>query len=197
MGRMQASLAQIEGMWGIIGTQGSLVASTVQAVSPLDTGGRTPVNPSINYSQSKVTFGSSTNFPIGFFSNQLSDRLQSELRLADNLGVRPLKVGDPGFDDIINEGTVKWAVTVEGELLVIPKFVSGREISHTVITRGEPVLTAGEAEIVGTSGQYILLSISNYSGHFQPSRDSLERGITAFSQQGVDAINADLIKSRE
>ncbi len=140
--------------------------------------------------------GSSTNFPTGSFSNKFPKHLKSELRLASKLGVRPLKVGDPGFDNIINEGTVKWAVTVEGELLVIPKFVSGTEISHAVITRGEPVLSAGEAEIVGTSGEYILLSLSNYSGHFQPSINSLEMGITAFNQQGVDPTNAN-IESRE
>ncbi len=192
MGSLQASLAQIELIQRAIGTQGLSAASTARAVSPFDTGGMTSVNSSPNSSQSQVKSDFSTNYPKGSFSNQLPDRLESELRLADSLGVKPLKVGEPGFDDIINEGTVKWAIAVEGELLVIPKFVGGREISHTVITRGEPVLAAGEADMAGTNGQYILLSFSNRSGHFQPSRDSLDRGITALREQGVDAINADI-----
>jgi hypothetical protein len=42
-----------------------------------------------------------------------------------------LKVGEAGFDDIINEGTVKWAVTTNLELLVIPKFLDvNNEIYH-------------------------------------------------------------------
>jgi hypothetical protein len=53
-------------------------------------------------------------------------------------------------------------------------------------------LAAGEAEIVGSNGLYILLTISNHSGHFRPTSESLELGITAFRQQGVDTSNADI-----
>jgi hypothetical protein len=37
-----------------------------------------------------------------------------------------------------------------------------------------------------------LLTISNHSGHFRPTSESLELGITAFRQQGVDTSNADI-----
>lgn len=140
-----------------------------------------------------MTQSFSNNAPIPRFSNQSPGTLNDELRSAEDLGIRPIKVGEAGFDDIINEGTVKWAVTTKLELLVIPKFLDvSNEIYHTVITLGEPVLAAGEAEIVGSNGLYILLTISNHSGHFRPTSESLELGITAFRQQGVDTSNADI-----
>ncbi|MDF0555741.1 hypothetical protein [Kamptonema sp. UHCC 0994] len=140
-----------------------------------------------------MTQSFSNNAPIPCFSNQSPGTLNDELRSAEDLGIRPIKVGEAGFDDIINEGTVKWAVTTKLELLVIPKFLDvSNEIYHTVITLGEPVLAAGEAEIVGSNGLYILLTISNHSGHFRPNSESLELGITAFRQQGVDTSNADI-----
>ena len=140
-----------------------------------------------------MTQSFSNNAPIPCFSNQSPGTLNDELRSAEDLGIRPIKVGEAGFDDIINEGTVKWAVTTKLELFVIPKFLDvSNEIYHTVITLGEPVLAAGEAEIVGSNGLYILLTISNHSGHFRPTSESLELGITAFRQQGVDTSNADI-----
>ena len=140
-----------------------------------------------------MTQSFSNNAPIPRLSNQSPGTLNDELRSAEDLGIRPIKVGEAGFDDIINEGTVKWAVTTKLELFVIPKFLDvSNEIYHTVITLGEPVLAAGEAEIVGSNGLYILLTISNHSGHFRPTSESLELGITAFRQQGVDTSNADI-----
>lgn len=139
-----------------------------------------------------VTQSFSSNIRNTRFYNQCSATLGDELQSADDLGIRPMTVGETGFDDIINEGTVKWAVTTEGQILVIPKFSDSNEVYHTVITRGQPVLAAGEAEIAGSEGFYILLQISNHSGHFRPTPESLELGITAFRQQGIDTSNADI-----
>lgn len=132
----------------------------------------------------------SREVPPASLSNQLPDRLNAELRLGDRLGIKPLQVEETGFDDIINQGTIKWVVTTKNQLLVIPKFVGSQEIPHTILTRGQPVLAAGEAEIVGSNGEYYLLEISNYSGHFLPSSDSLETGKEAFRQQNIDPTNA-------
>jgi len=124
------------------------------------------------------------------FSNQLPDILDAELRLADNLGIKPVVALDAKFDRVVNQGTIKWAVTTASELVVIPKIVNGQEIPHTVLTRGQPVLAAGEAEIAGSNGQYIMLSINNYSGHFRRTADSLEIGKEAFRQQSIDPTTA-------
>ncbi len=94
---------------------------------------------------------------------------------------------------VINEGTIKWAVTTQGELLIMPKFLDiNNEIYHTVITRGQPVLAAGEADIVGSNGSYILLKITNHSGHFKPTPQTLEIAITAFQEYGINTSQADL-----
>ncbi|NEP58633.1 MAG: hypothetical protein F6K31_16720 [Symploca sp. SIO2G7] len=129
------------------------------------------------------------------FKNQLPTLLDAELKFADNIGVTPLKVGDTGFDDVVNQGTVKWAVTEAGELVFIPKYVGQEELAHTVLTRGQQVLAAGEADIVSSGSNYMkLLEISNHSGHYFPSPDSLDLGIEAFRKQGIDITQATVNK---
>lgn len=132
------------------------------------------------------------NYQI-IFENQLPERLKAELDLAKKLGVKPLKIGEVGFDDVINEGTIKWVVTLKGELMIIPYWFGSIEISHTFLTGGKPVLAAGEAEIAGGEGEYFMMSISNRSGHYQPSADSLNLGMRAFRVRGIDPTDADKI----
>jgi hypothetical protein len=122
------------------------------------------------------------------FHNALADHLQEELALAADLGVAPLRVGDPGFDQVVIGGTIKWAVTVEGELLIVPKHIKGQELAHTVLTNGGPVLAAGEAEIAGTDGQYVVIEINDHSGHYRPDRASLRLGVQAFEERGITRL---------
>ncbi|MFE2555562.1 putative T7SS-secreted protein [Streptomyces sp. NPDC059352] len=127
--------------------------------------------------------------PLGLgpchFENQLPGDLAGELADAERLGVRPLKVGDNGFDEAINSGTIKWAVTMDGELVVIPKNVGTVELKHPVLTNGAPVRAAGEAEIAGGQGSYFGMEINNNSGHYKPSQESLEIGREAFERSGI------------
>jgi hypothetical protein len=81
-------------------------------------------------------------------------------------------------------------VSLEQQLFVIPKFIQGQEISHTVLTNGEPVLAAGEADIAGDDGEYYLLNINNHSGHYQPSLNSLEIGKEAFIASGINILDS-------
>jgi hypothetical protein len=81
------------------------------------------------------------------FYNQLPDELADELAIAKQLGVKPISVADQGFEAVANSGTIKWAVTQSGELKIIPKYVNEVELKHSVLTNGQPVLAAGEAEI--------------------------------------------------
>ena len=83
-------------------------------------------------------------------------------------------------------------VTKGGELKIIPKYADGlldREVSHAVASGGESVLAAGEAEIAGLEGDYHLLDINQYSGHYfrdVPFDDkALELARSAFRQAGV------------
>jgi hypothetical protein len=122
----------------------------------------------------------------GPFPNTKPESLTQELDTAQRVGATPLQVGDPGFDAAINSGErVKWAVTLDGELYVIPEYVKGEEISHAVLTGGDPVLGAGRANIAGSDGQYILLEIDHYSGHYIPDACCEAIGKAAFEKNGI------------
>ncbi|MGQ4415723.1 RHS repeat domain-containing protein, partial [Streptomyces sp. SAS_269] len=126
--------------------------------------------------------------PLGLapcFRNQLPEELERELADAERLGVKPLKVGDAGFDEAINEGTVKWVVDQNGDLLIMPKHVNGVELKHPVLTHGQPVQAAGEAEIAGSDGSYFSMEINNNSGHYRLSLESLQTGRDAFERAGI------------
>ncbi|MER6612810.1 putative T7SS-secreted protein [Streptomyces xantholiticus] len=122
------------------------------------------------------------------FHNRMPGELAGELADAERLGVKPMRVGDEGFDDVINSGTVKWAVTEEGELVFIPKHVQGTELKHPVLTNGAPVRAAGEAEIAGSGGNYFGMDINNQSGHYWPSQESLDIGKEAFDRAGIPIL---------
>jgi hypothetical protein len=116
----------------------------------------------------------------------MPEALQSDLATAERLGVRAVQPGSAGFDSAINSGRVKWAVLEDGSLVVVPKHVDGVEISHAVLSPEAPVRAAGEAEIAGSSSLgYFGLDITNYSGHFQPSPESLDVGRGAFAEAGI------------
>ena len=120
------------------------------------------------------------------FGNQMPGTLDAELRLAERLGVRVAKPGAQAFDAAISGGTVKWAVLQNGDVVVLPKFVKGKEISHSVLSGGSPVRAAGEADIAGSSSSgYFGLDINNHSGHFRPSSGSLDVGKKAFERAGI------------
>lgn len=64
----------------------------------------------------------------------MPEDLAKELADAERVGVKPLRVGDEGFDAAINNGTIKWAVTEGNELVIIPKHAGGIELKHPVLT---------------------------------------------------------------
>ena len=67
-----------------------------------------------------------------------------------------MKATDPKFQQTIQNGPVKWAITTDGELSFIPKYVNGEEIPHTVITGGADVYSVGEATIMNNGRGYQL-----------------------------------------
>jgi hypothetical protein len=122
------------------------------------------------------------------FPNQLAGRLDGELQYANKLGVKPAAPGTREFDEMIGNGTVKWAVRQDGSLVAVSKNVDGAadEISHSVLSNGDNVRAAGEADIAGSADEgYFGLEISRHSGHFQPDEQSLQVGLDAFSEAGI------------
>ncbi len=125
------------------------------------------------------------------FKNQLPDRLAAEFRAASAAGISPTRVGDPRFDQVLNQGTVKYVVTDGGDLLIAPHSVAQTEISHAVLSQGRPVWAAGQADVAGSANEYIGISISAHSGHYlsgataEQSAMSLTRGREAFARLGI------------
>ncbi|MGW0432201.1 hypothetical protein ACWDV4_06605 [Micromonospora sp. NPDC003197] len=135
------------------------------------------------------TAATGTEQPDGHFDNKLEENLSAELNAAEELGVRPISPTDPGFDYLVNDGPVKWAVLADGTLLVQPHDVYQQEISHAVLGRGGSVLAAGTADIVGDAASgYLGLRIDNHTGHFRPSAESLRVGVTAFRDFGIEFL---------
>jgi hypothetical protein len=120
---------------------------------------------------------------VSLFANQLPNALAAELATAKRLGIKPISPTSSNFDEIIQQGTIKYALTQKGELLVQPKFAAnGTEISHATITRGKPVIVAGEADIVGNAKDgYFGTGIDTRSGHFL-------NGATDAQNQALDAV---------
>jgi hypothetical protein len=117
--------------------------------------------------------------------NLLPERLADELAIAQRLGVVPVEGAGGDLSRVVNQGTIKWIVTAQGRLLIVPKYVGQTEIAHTVASKGEPVLAAGEAEVAFGAGRYFGIAISNDSGHYRPSMESLRIGIDAFARLGI------------
>jgi hypothetical protein len=101
--------------------------------------------------------------PCKLLENTQAQKLSEDLETAKRLGVHPMHVDDPGFEEVANAGLIKWAVTQHGELLVMAHSVGTEEIAHPVLTNGEPVLAAGVADLaVDSHGPFGFL-ISNQS----------------------------------
>ena len=132
------------------------------------------------------TPGTTAPPPRVVYPNQMPLLLQGELADAASVGARPIRFGDPGFNEAVNSGTVKFVVTLDGEVVITPHTIRGMEIPHSVLSDGQPVLAAGEAEIAVVDGNYVGINISNHSGHFMPAPESLQVAREAFANHGIN-----------
>ena len=129
--------------------------------------------------------------PMGLFENQNPQLLPAEMETAQRLGVRPASVTDPEFLRYVNEGRIKWVVTQEDKLQVIPHTWRSTEVSHAVASGGRPVLAAGEADIAVHGATRLGIEITPHSGHFlygaskAMSARALEIGRQAFARAGI------------
>ena len=112
-------------------------------------------------------YGATMSYP-----NLLPDQLDDELRLADELGIRPVEIGE----DIPAE-TVRQAVTtvpdpnwiyvvlIDGRMCIIPWFVGRVRTSHTMASRGADVIAAGQVSFDGAGN---VIRWDCMSGHYRP-----------------------------
>ncbi|AVQ83997.1 two-partner secretion domain-containing protein [Variovorax sp. PMC12] len=117
-----------------------------------------PTGPNLVMSQSN------SGQPV--FDNQLPERLRSEIAIANAAGVKPISPNDPSFGSTVNQGRIKFVITVDGNISLAPHTKNGVEISHAVLSGGKSVISAGEADISEFSGSYFGLEVRPHSGHF-------------------------------
>lgn len=122
---------------------------------------------------------------VQLFYNRLPERLTAELDRTIELGIRVVRPREPGFDDVLRSGRIKWVVTEHGQLVVVAKWFRQEEVPHTVMTEGRPVLAAGEGEVASTGVTRVGIEITTYSGHYAPRPESLRVGRAAFAQFGI------------
>ncbi|MCP5205941.1 MAG: hypothetical protein H7A01_01940 [Hahellaceae bacterium] len=67
-----------------------------------------------------------------------------------------------------------------------PKYINEVELKHSVLTNGQPVLAAGEAEIAISGSKRVGITINRQTGHIQASEESLQIGVEEFKKHGID-----------
>ncbi len=131
----------------------------------------------------------------GPYHNQKPNELAEELKWVDEAGIKPAEAGTQEFWDILRDNpVVKWAVTEDGNLKIVPYKINigriAKEIPHTAITRGKDAWGAGEASMPGGVGK---LLFNKQSGHYTPANYS--PGEIAFKATGlkVEYVNRSLV----
>jgi hypothetical protein len=104
-------------------------------------------------------------------------------------GVTPAAPGTGAFDRALataQGGKIKWVVTKSLGLRIMPAETADTiDLYHSVLSGGDPVIAAGEAEIVRWEGRWYAREITYHSGHFQPDEATLDIGIEAFRNARV------------
>lgn len=95
--------------------------------------------------------------------------LDAEIAKAAELGIAPVRILCPtSVAEIGKDGAIfKWVVTEQGELFGL-KRLEGDLIKHSLVSRGRPVLAAGNARVQGNKAL-----LDRRSGHYRPDRDSM------------------------
>src|SRR5439155_3396305 len=131
----------------------------------------------------------------GLDNNRPEEIQKIEVEGAAKRGVGPVSLPEGGGMDALRDAIggasdFKWAVTMEGELKVMPAFAQGNgwpriELAHTVFAGvGGKLRAAGS----GTFMEGFPAFITNQSGHFLPPNETLPIGEAAFDRAGVDVI---------
>jgi hypothetical protein len=127
------------------------------------------------------------------FRNDEGHLLEGELKLADSLGIRPVRATDPEFAQYARQaegGKLLWVRKLDGEVVFVPGRVFNEgdphTLNHTAASRGDDVLGAGEAYVrFGRNGNPSIVELNNQSGHYSPTGDTVAPAAEVIRQQGI------------
>src|SRR4051794_7588544 len=111
------------------------------------------------------------------FRNDEPHLLEGELRLANALGIEPVRATDVGFAQMAREavdGKLLWVRRLDGEVVFVPeRVIEGGlpyKLNHTAASGGADVLGAGEAfTYVSRNNRVTIRELNNGSGHYAPT----------------------------
>jgi hypothetical protein len=98
-------------------------------------------------------------------------------------------VSCPSFDfnRLVAEGDrLVFVVTEDRALVVARQVFKGFEIRHPVLALAQPVLTAGEIEVIHAGATKLVTDLTNKSGHYEPHADSLVVAVDVLLRLGYD-----------
>lgn len=120
------------------------------------------------------------------YYNRMPLQLQAELEAASRVGLTPVEIPSREFDSLAAEGVPMIYVVAGGRLLVSRRQIGREHITHAALAEGGPVQAAGEFEIGNERGSLVVSMLNNLSGHYRPSKASLEVARTAFESVGIN-----------
>ncbi len=128
------------------------------------------------------------------YINRQPDDLAREQAAARQVGVAPVEIPSEDFETLAAAGVrMIFVVLSDSRLVVAPRRQHNENISHAVLSDGNPVLAAGEFDVEFREAEIIVSAINNMSGHYQPAANVLEMAREAFDAAGIsvrpDAVN--------
>lgn len=87
-----------------------------------------------------------------------------------------------------------FVVLLDGRLVAAPRRQLDENISHAVLSNGDPVLAAGEFSVGFHGSQTVIAALNDMSGHYKPGADGLAVAQEAFETAGF-SVSPDAITS--
>jgi len=95
--------------------------------------------------------------------------LAEEVNDAHSAGVKWVACPGPEFDRLVGyTDRFIFVVAETRQLIVAPQLANGFEIRHSVLADGNPVLAAGELEVIHGAGLKYVTDLTSKSGHYDP-----------------------------
>jgi hypothetical protein len=109
------------------------------------------------------------------YRNRSPELLPQELDDARSAGVIPATFPGQHFNELVDQNRrLVYVLTLRFQLIIAPQLTGTFEIDHPALCQGEDVLAAGELDLVRIEREYVVMDLSNKSGHYRPDGSCLD-----------------------